>query len=129
MRSSALITAACVLLCPFGSVGQQKQRQQVKIICPPLPVKILQQIKPEYPKEAKQSGIEGRVSLRCLVRPDGTVDKIEIISGEEPFVEAAKVAVGKWKYQRLVLNGVAVKFDTTVQVIFQLPKKLKNKQS
>ena len=118
-----------VLLCPFGSVGQQKQRQQVKIICPTLPVKILQQIKPKYPKEAKQSGREGKVSLRCLIRPDGMVDKVEVISGEEPFVEAAKVAVGKWKYQPLVLNGVAVEFDTTVQVIFQLPKKLKNKQS
>jgi TonB family protein len=118
-----------VLLCPFGSIGQQKQTQQVKIICPTLPVKILQQVKPKYPKEAKESGVEGKVSLRCLVRSDGTVDKVEAISGEEPFIEAAMAAVRKWKYQPLVLNGVAVEFDTTVQVIFQLPKKLKSKQS
>ncbi len=89
----------------------------------------MKQVKPEYPKEPKASGIEGKVSLHCLVRSDGTVDKVEIISGEEPFVEAAKVAVRKWKYQPLVLNGVAVEFDTTAQVIFQLPKKLKSKQS
>jgi len=94
-----------------------------------LAVKVMKQVKPEYPKEPKASGIEGKVSLHCLVRSDGTVDKVEIISGEEPFLEAAKVAVRKWKYQPLVLNGVAVEFDTTVQVIFQLPKKLKSKQS
>jgi TonB family protein len=126
MRSSVLTAAMCVLLCPFVSVGQQKQ--QVKIICPALQIKILQQIKPEYPEKAKQSGMEGKVSLRCLIRPDGEVGRVEVISGEEPFVAAAKVAVGKWKYQPLVLNGVAVEFDTTVQVIFQRPKKVK-KQS
>ena len=89
----------------------------------------MKQVKPKYPKEAKESGLEGKVSLRCLVKSDGTVDRVEIISGEEPFVEAAKVAVRKWKYQPLVLNGVPVEFDTTVQVIFELPKKTKSKQS
>ena len=115
--------ASCLLLFPFLTAAQ------VKIICPPLSVKITKQVKPEYPKEAKEAGIEGKVDLRCMVRPDGTVEKIDVVSGKEPFVQAAQKAVAQWKYQPLVLNGVAIEFDTTVQVIFQLPKKLENRQT
>ena len=79
-------------------------------------------MRPKYPKEAKQAGIEGRVSLHCIIGSDGSVLEMEVIRGEEPFVQAAKTAVAKWKYQPVMLNGVAVESETTVDVIFEIPK-------
>ena|SRR6266566_999050 len=128
MRSLPLMVATWALFSPFATAGQKKQEQQVKIICPPLHLKIVKQVKPEYPKEAKQSGIEGKVSLRCLIRSDGSVGEIEVNEGKEPFVQAAKTAVAQWKYKPMVLNGVAVQSETTVDVIFQIPRQ-KSKRS
>ena len=86
------------------------------------------QVRPKYPQEAKRAGIEGRVSLHCIVGSDGSVREIEVIRGEQPFVQAAKTAVAQWKYLPLVLNGMAVESDTTVNVIFEIAKQ-KSKRS
>ena len=94
-----------------------------------LRLKILKQVRPEYPREAREAGIEGKVSLRCIIGIDGTVKEIEVTEGKEPFVQAAKTAVAQWKYRPLVLNRVAVESDTTVDVIFELSKQPKGKQS
>jgi len=111
-----------MFISPFGMAGQKKQQPQVKIICPMLRPKLVLKVRPKYPKEAKQSGIEGKVSLRCIIEPDGSVGEIEVREGKEPFVQAAKIAVALWKYEPIVLNGVAVQGDTTVDVIFEIPK-------
>ena len=62
------------------------------------------------------------MSLLCIVGADGSVLMMEVIRGKEPFVQAAKTAVAQWKYQPVVLNGVAVESDTTVDVIFEIRK-------
>jgi len=117
-----------VLLSPFGIAGQGKKSPQVRIVCPMLRPKLALQVRPKYPKEAKDSGVEGRVSLWCIIEPDGTVGEIEVREGKEPFVQAAKTAVMQWKYEPRVLNGVAVQVDTTMDVIFEIPKQ-KSKKS
>jgi len=128
VRSYASAALIFVLSCPFGAVAQKREERQRKIACPPIPhPRLILQVRPKYPKEAKLSGIEGRVSLHCIVGADGSVLMMEVIRGKEPFVQAAKTAVALWKYQPVVLNGVAVESDTTVEVIFELPKKPKSK--
>ena len=64
--------------------------------------------------------------MHCIVRADGTVGEIEVIRGEETFVQAAKTAVAQWRYTPIVLNGVAVESVTTVDVIFELPRQKSN---
>jgi len=54
---------------------------------------------------------------------------MEVIRGKEPFVQAAKTAVAQWKYQPVALNGVAVESDTTVDVIFEIPKQKSKKHT
>jgi len=68
------------------------------------------------------------VSLHCIVGADGSVLMMEVIRGKEPFVQAAKTAVAQWKYQPVVLDGVAVESDTTVDVIFEIPKQKSNRK-
>jgi len=84
--------------------------------------KLVMQIRPKYPREAKKAGIEGKVSLRCIVETNGSVGEIKVIEGSEPFVQAAKTAVAQWKYEPIVLNGVAVQAETMINVIFQILK-------
>jgi TonB family protein len=104
------------------SSAQKKPDGSVRISCPSLqatPVKI---VRPIYPELAKQAKVEGKVSLRCFVGKDGAVERIEVKKGHPLLSEAATRAVSQWKYKPLVLNGKAVEIDTTVDVIFQLPK-------
>jgi TonB family protein len=116
-----IVVLLIAFLSPLGIAGQKKPQPQVKIICPRPRPELVLQVRPRYPKEAKESGIERRVSLRCIIRRDGSVGEIDVREGKEPFVLAAKTAVAQWKYQPLVLNGVAVEFETTVDVIFEIP--------
>jgi protein TonB len=67
------------------------------------------------------------VSLHCIIGSDGSVHEIEVIRGEDPFVQAAKSAVAKWKYEPVVLNGVPIESDTTVDVIFQMTRQKSEK--
>lgn len=127
MRFWLACAAITLMLTPL--LAAEQKQGQVKIICPPLPVKVTKQVKPEYPKTARESGSEGTVSLRCTIAKDGSVKRIEVINGNDPFLQAAKNAVEQWRYTPLVLNGVAVEAETTVQVIFQLPKKTAKKVS
>jgi TonB family protein len=112
-----------MLFCPFRVAAQKKEEHQRKIACPPIPhPRLTLQVRPKYPKQAKLSGIEGRVSMHLLVGADGSVLEMEVIRGEEPFVQAAKTAVAQWKYQPVVVNEVAVESDTTVEFVFEIPK-------
>lgn len=95
----------------------------MKIVCPALPkLRVVFQVRPKYPKEAKDTGIEGKVVLHCIVKEDGSVGEIYVIEGKEPFIQAAKAAVAQWKYKPVTLNAVAVQSDTVVTVIFEILK-------
>jgi TonB family protein len=121
VRLASTLVCCCGLLVASIALAQQPEGS-VRISCPSLqatPVKIVQ---PVYPELAKQAKVEGKVSLRCLVGKDGAVERIEVKQGHPLLVEAAMKAVSQWKYKPLVLNGKAVEIDTTVDVIFKLPK-------
>jgi outer membrane biosynthesis protein TonB len=99
VKSLLIVALIFVILSPFGTPAQKKAEHQAKITCYPSPhPKLVLQVRPKYPKEAKRAGIEGRVSLHCIVGADGSVLEMEVIRGEEPFVQAAKTAVAQWKY-------------------------------
>lgn len=42
----------------------------------------------KYPKKARRKGIQGRVYIRFVVKGDGTLDKVEIIQGVSPELDA-----------------------------------------
>lgn len=58
-------------------------------------------IKPKYPKDALEAGVEGHVNLAVDVLEDGTVENIQVTGGDQLnlFEMAAKRAVAKWKYR------------------------------
>jgi protein TonB len=85
---------------------------------PPMPVAA--NAIPSYPQEARAAGKTGTVVLKVIILADGTVARVEVLRGEEPFVSAAVGAVKKWKYTPAQYKGQAI----TVYRIIQIPFKL-----
>jgi protein TonB len=77
-------------------------------------------VPPEYPLLASQAGIVGMVIIEAHVGTDGRVKDATILRGQPLFDEAAKAAVMQWRYQPLLLNGVAMEFVLSVTVRFTL---------
>ena len=63
---------------------------------------------PIYPKELKNSGIEGHVLLKYDVSREGKVMNIKIIGSEPPFVfdSAAVETLMSWRFRARVVSGV-----------------------
>lgn len=58
-------------------------------------------IKPKYPKDALEAGLEGNVQMTIDILEDGTVENIKVTGGEKvgTFESAATRSVAKWKYK------------------------------
>jgi TonB family protein len=62
----------------------------------------------------------GTVVLHAIIAQDGTVKKLDAVSGPETLRQSALDAVKQWKYKPALLNGQPVEVDTTVHVVFSL---------
>jgi TonB family protein len=77
-------------------------------------------VEPEYPDVARKARIQGAVLLKTTIDTNGDVEEVSLISGHPLLAPAAIDAVKHWKYKPYLLNGRAVKVETTVSVVFQL---------
>ena len=85
--------------------------------------KLVQQVRPVYPPEAKQAGISGVVRLAVVIGADGKVRNIQVMNGEPQLAAAAMEAVRQWVWQPKLLKGEPVEVSTTVDVNFTLSGK------
>src|SRR5205814_391641 len=76
--------------------------------------KIIQQPRPVYPADAKAARIQGVVKLMAVIAADGTVKRLEVLSGHPLLVAAALEAVRNWVYQTTLLNGEPVEVQTQI---------------
>jgi len=76
--------------------------------------------KPDYPQEAKAAGREGMVVLKIVVQADGTVGKVDVMRGEEPFLSAAIQAVKAWTYEPARYQGKPIAVYRIIQMPFRL---------
>jgi protein TonB len=77
-------------------------------------------ITPDYPAEARASGREGQVILKIVVGESGSVEKVELMRGEEPFASAALQAVRRWRYSPALVDGVPTAVYRIVKIPFRL---------
>lgn len=77
-------------------------------------------IEPRYPPLAIQIHHEGRVELHALISPEGTIESLEVISGDPLFIQSALSAVRLWRYRPTILNGRPIGVDTHITVIYTL---------
>jgi TonB family protein len=71
---------------------------------PRQPVKLFD-VKPAYPKAARDAGIAGNVVLQITVSADGAVTDARILRGIPELNDAALQAVRQWRYDMSTMNG------------------------
>jgi protein TonB len=94
--------------------------QRIKIGGSVQQAKLVRQPHPVYPPLAKQARIQGTVKLSAIISKDGTIQKLEVISGHPLLVPAALEAVKQWVYQPTLLNQEPVEVITQIDVNFTL---------
>jgi periplasmic protein TonB len=77
-------------------------------------------VAPDYPTVAKQLKIEGSVELEALVTENGTVDKVNIVSGNPVLTRPASDAVKRWKFAPFTSDGKVVKVLVPVSITFKM---------
>ena len=107
---------------PPGAVrtGASLDTKRIIVGSGPQASKLLSQPRPVYPPEAKAAHTQGVVKLRAIIAKDGTIQNLELISGEPVLAQAAIDAVKQWVYQPTLLNGQPVEVVTQIDVNFTL---------
>lgn len=88
--------------------------------------KLINQVKPVYPEEAKKQGLQGVVEMEATISRSGKVIAVKVLPAQtpQPLLEAAAVAaVRQWKYAPYMINGKARAVIFTVTVTFALGDK------
>lgn len=60
--------------------------------------RVITKVAPQYPEAAKRLGLGGTVKVIALVGSNGEVKKVEPVGGSPILLQAAQIAVEKWKY-------------------------------
>ncbi len=80
-------------------------------------------VQPEYPTIAKQVKVQGAVELEAVVAEDGSVEKVNIVSGNAVLTRPAVDALKKWGFKPFTSGGKPVKvlapvgFDSSIEPI------------
>lgn len=75
-----------------------------------------------YPEIAKETGVQGRITLQFTIEKDGSMSKVKVLRGVDPSLDKEAVRVvsmsPKWKPGKQRDRAVAVTY--TFPVVFQL---------
>jgi TonB family protein len=83
-------------------------------------MRIVSKVEPVYPEEARRAGKQGLAVLDAVIAPDGSVERLRPVSGDDLLVKAAEAAVRSWKFEPYQSSGRAVEIETTITVEFRL---------
>lgn len=81
---------------------------------------LIHRVEPRYPPLAQQIHREGTVQLHAVISRDGTIESLEVLSGDPLFIRSAMDAVREWRYRPTVLSGEPVQVETYITVYFRL---------
>lgn len=81
---------------------------------------LIRRVQPEYPALAKNAHVQGRVVLSAVIGKEGTIEKVQALTGHPLLVQAAVEAVRQWRYRPYVLNDEPVEVETQITVNFFL---------
>jgi len=105
---------------PRPPVVQEARREPRMVHTQISAAMLIHRVEPVYPTLARQLGRAGRVELRAVIATDGTIQSLQVVSGDPLFYRSAMDAVRQWRYQPTVLNGETVEVDTFITVIYNI---------
>lgn len=76
----------------------------------------------KYPTMAAENNIQGRVTVRFVVKEDGSIGRVEVLRGKDPDLdkEAQRVVKTLPKFIPGKMNGRAVQVWYTLPINFKL---------
>jgi protein TonB len=87
------------------------------------PPRVLKEVKPTYTAEAMRAKVQGVVWLRCVVMPDGSVGRVEVVRSLDSTFgldqEAVKAA-RQWRFAPGMRLGEPVAVRITIELTFTL---------
>jgi protein TonB len=83
------------------------------------PPRLIKEVAPVYPPEARQAGVEGIVILEAQTDIYGRIQSAKILRSIPMLDTAALEAVRQWVYEPLLINGKPRPAVFTVTVRFQ----------
>lgn len=110
-------------------VAPRREPEPVKTAAPSKPVqiggdvqaaKLVRKIVPAYPEIARRARISGTVRLVGVIAKDGTIEQLQVVSGNPLLIPSALDAVRQWVYRPTLLNGIPVEVIAPIDVIFSL---------
>jgi protein TonB len=94
--------------------------QPIHVTSTIMEAKLIKKVIPVYPPLARQARVSGTVHLIGVVAKDGTIQQLQVVSGNPLLVGAALDAVRQWVYRPTVLNNEVVEVIAPIDVIFIL---------
>jgi TonB family protein len=84
----------------------------------------VRKIDPKYPQDLMKEHVEGEVILYGVIRPDGTVDSIQLVRGIDKLLDAnAMDAFRQWKFRPATKDGQPVALEAIVHIPFRGPER------
>ncbi len=83
---------------------------------------LIHRVDPPYPALARTVGVQGSVVIAAVIGTDGSVQRLQVLSGHPLLVRAARDAVVQWRYRPYILNGSPIEVDTQITVNFILAR-------
>jgi TonB family protein len=84
------------------------------------PARLVSNPRPVYPPIAKASRVQGSVIMKALIKEDGSVNNLRVISGHPMLVQSALDAVRQWHYDATLCEGKPIPADLTINVNYSL---------
>lgn len=82
--------------------------------------RVLSEVRPIYPEEAKDNKKEGAVILNVLIDDKGIVREVEVVESDEIFKKEALLAMKRFKFSPALVNGKAVAVKIRYVINFKL---------
>lgn len=83
-------------------------------------MRIVSKVDPVYPEDARRAGKQGVAVLDAVIAADGTVKRVQTVSGDDLLAKSATDAVRSWKFEPYLASGRAVAVETTIAIEFKL---------
>jgi protein TonB len=82
---------------------------------------LLHRVEPDYPEEARSRQIQGPVVLQVRAGSDGSVQQVNVVSGQPLLANAAVAAVKQWRFRPHMVQGKPEAMQMKVTLNFKLP--------
>lgn len=84
---------------------------------------VLHMVKPAYTQEALHAEVQGRMVVRCVITPRGTVEQCRILKPLPYMEKAALDALSQWRFTPIRINGRPARVDYTFTIRLELPNR------